>query len=253
MSAECKRKMSRSPLSLSLSLAPLLLSRASSCVPCSGLDVVIHTWTGAKHVCRHLRQTDWEKQERKEQIPPLHVSLLPLSVFVLDPPHPPTQSLWVWMGHVTSFLLFWPRVQSASGSADLPPCLLNTIFKISISFAAPPLRKTAGRRDSGREEGLRESDWTLEELNDHALLLFMVLSADLSVCRGWQTAVVGGGLGAGLLLWLTPTKNNLFLVQTSSVGQKLLTQEVCHVLPQPRQHHALGPLHTGVVTNKQCE
>lgn len=49
-----KEKACFKPFSVAVCFVLLVL-------PVSGLNVIIHTWTGASDVCRHLRQT--EKQE----------------------------------------------------------------------------------------------------------------------------------------------------------------------------------------------
>lgn len=110
-----------------------LLSHPDSCFPCSGLDVVIHTWTGAKHVCRHLRQTDWEKQEKKKNrshpfIPLLHLSVYS-SVFVcVSLPPTPTLFEFEWLMWLPS-CCFDPGVSLPQGQCIPSPCLLNTILK----------------------------------------------------------------------------------------------------------------------------
>lgn len=152
-----------------------------------GLDVVIRTWPGARHVCRHLASERCRKPrvERAD--------------FRTDPPFSLPVPL-LWMVHVTSFLCFWPWDQHclrviAAPSPPPPLCLLNTILK---SLCTAPLSPKTANKEQAMGERQRwasaESDWTLEELNRCALCLLTVPPRWPFCLRGWQQTMGGWAL-----------------------------------------------------------
>lgn len=202
--------------------------------PVCGLDVIIHTWTGASDVCRHLRQT--EKQEWKEQSrPPIHprlphlflfftpaLSVVPLCLSMLD-------NYTLCLNGSCDFLpvfltlgSFCLRVRMWLPSPppdETPVCLLKDNLEISVvSFCQTcdypvdahthahwrytqtilscwhKMMKT--KKGQKRERwASTECDWTLEELIDHRLL-FMVLDSSWPFClRSTAGSVLGSCYG----------------------------------------------------------
>lgn len=156
--------------------------------------------------CVRLRKTRAKRTESTPSPPPIFFflpSLSALLVFVYAlQAHPFPQMLLVWMGHVTSFLFFWPwgsfclrvRMRHPLPLLDKTPCLFikkailnsqlflpfffflsNTLLDTHTHFhtqiihtnVTPMLSQTDKKQRA--EEASAECDWTLKELSDHRL------------------------------------------------------------------------------------
>lgn len=105
-------------------MTPNIAARSGSAS--RGLDVVIHTWRGAKHICRHLRQTGLRKNKSEKNRSWSRSLSAPLPLRVRLCPSPTPLS---------------PRLSpSFSGSCDFLPVVL-TLRSVCLRVSVTPLHR----------------------------------------------------------------------------------------------------------------